>query len=266
MSLPPTVLSPADALDCAAWILSDVASRPVSKSRHQHLPLRGKHICRATPPGYCRGSDLKEQIYVAFRVLERSGQRKQDAYCTIADLAASHLGNSRRGRRTRGERDLFSKMKTVASMARQFRQGMGAAENLVNFRIGQFLWLRRAGIENSNPPDDTSASSLELRDDRRDVVVLFLKTESPNTIHDCGQQSLARQVPMLLKRFNQAPLAKFLSSLVTGFGDAISVKRKHVPGRKLLLPHRAIPLSEQSEQRAGGLEPIHLAVASYQET
>src|SRR5271170_370322 len=103
--------------------------------------------------------------------------------------------------------------------------------------------------------DDTSAS-LELRDDRRDVVVLFLKTESPNTIHDCGQQSLALQVPMLLKRFNQALLAKFLSSLVTGFGDAISVKRKHVPGREPLLPHRAIPLSEQPEQCAGGFEPI----------
>ena len=71
---------------------------------------------------------------------------------------------------------------------------------------------------------------------------------------------------MLLKRFNQAPLAKFLSLLVTGFGDPISVKRKHVPGKEFLLPHRAIPLSEQPEQRAGGLEPIHLAVASYQET
>src|ERR1700687_5281395 len=76
-----------------------------------------------------------------------------------------------------------------------------------------------------NPPDDRSASSLELRDDRRDVVVLFVKTESPNTLHDCGQQSLARQVPMLLKRFNQAPLAKFLFSLVTGLSDAIRVKR-----------------------------------------
>ena len=71
---------------------------------------------------------------------------------------------------------------------------------------------------------------------------------------------------MLLKRFNQAPLAKFLSSLVTGFGDAIRVKRKDVPGREFLFPHRAIPLSEQPEQRAGGLEPIDPAVASYQET
>lgn len=114
--------------------------------------------------------------------------------------------------------------------------------------------------------DDTSASSLELRDDRGDVVVLFLKTESPNTVHDCNQQSLARQVPMLPKRLNQATLAKFLALLVTGFGDPVSVERKHVPGRKFLLPHRAIPLSEQAEQRAGGLDPIHLAVASYQET
>src|ERR1700694_3772644 len=102
-----------------------------------------------------------------------------------------------------------------------------------------------------------SASNLELRDDRRNVVVLFLKTESPNTIHDCGQQSLARQLPMLLKRFNQAPLAKFLSPLFPAFGDPISIKRNHDPGRELLLPHRAIPLSEQPEQRAGGLEPIH---------
>ena len=118
----------------------------------------------------------------------------------------------------------------------------------------------------SSPRGDMSATNLELRDDRRDVVVLFLETEAPDPIHDCGQQSLARQVPMLLKRFNQVALAKFLSLLVTGFGDAIRVERKHIPGRKLLLPHRAIPLSEQPEQRAGGIEAIHPAVASYQQT
>ena len=115
---------------------------------------------------------------------------------------------------------------------------------------------------NSNPPDDASASSLELRDDRRDVVVLFLKTESPNTIDDCAQQSLARQVTMLLKRFNQALLAKFISLLVTGFGDSIGVKREHVPGKKLMLLYRAFPVSKQSKQCAGGIEPVHLAVAS----
>jgi hypothetical protein len=146
MPSPPTDLSPAEALDCAAWILSDVASRPVSKSKHQRLALRGKHVCKTTPPGYCRGSDLKECIYVAFRVLERSGQRKQDAYCTVADLAASHLGKSRRGRRTRGERDLFSKMKTVASMVKAFRQQRSDAESLVNFRTDRFMLFRKAGI------------------------------------------------------------------------------------------------------------------------
>jgi len=30
----------------------------------------------------------------------------------------------------------------------------------------------------------------EFRDDRRDVVVLFLRAESPHRIHDCGQQTL----------------------------------------------------------------------------
>src|ERR1700689_1329435 len=105
--------------------------------------------------------------------------------------------------------------------------------------------------------------STELRDDRCDVVVLFLRTKSPNPVHDCGQQRLARQVAMLLKRFDQAPLAKFLSSLVTRFGNAISVKRKHVPGREPLLPHRTIPVSKQPEQHTGGLEPINVAVAPH---
>ena len=74
-----------------------------------------------------------------------------------------------------------------------------------------------------------SARGLELRDDRRDVVVLFRKTELPNPIHECGRQSLAGQVTMVLQRFNQAALAKFLSVLVAGFGDAVGVKGKHVP-------------------------------------
>jgi hypothetical protein len=42
-------------------------------------------------------------------------------------------------------------------------------------------------IGKNNQPDGTSASGLELRDDRRDVVVLLLKTESLNTIYDCSQ-------------------------------------------------------------------------------
>src|SRR5271154_7171120 len=71
----------------------------------------------------------------------------------------------------------------------------------------------RDGLERSQltfyPPGNASTGSLELRDDGGDVVVLFPKTESPNAIHDCGQQSLARQVPMLLKRFEQVTLAKF---------------------------------------------------------
>jgi hypothetical protein len=143
-----------------------------------------------------------------------------------------------------------------------FRPTTGIASGLATNRPEPFRPRPRTARAMIAAP---SASSLDLSDDRRDVVVLFLRTESPNAIHDCGQQSLARQVPMLLKRFNQALLAKFLSSVVTGFGDAIGVKRKHVPRRKPLFAHRAIPLSEQPEQHAGGVEPIHLAVASYQQ-
>ena len=50
------------------------------------------------------------------------------------------------------------------------------------------LETERAG----NPHGGMSSIDSELRDDRRDVVMLFLRAESPNFIHDCGQQSLAR--------------------------------------------------------------------------
>jgi len=39
-------------------------------------------------------------------------------------------------------------------------------------------------------------SRSDLRDDRRDVVVLFLRAESSNPVHDGSQQILARQFPM----------------------------------------------------------------------
>ncbi len=92
-------------------------------------------------------------------------------------------------------------------------------------------------------------TGLELRDDCRYVVVLFLRAEAPNPIHDCSQQSLARQFSMLPQGFNQKPLAKFLSLIVTGLGDAIRVQRKHVAGKELLLPHGAIPFLEEPQQR-----------------
>ena len=34
---------------------------------------------------------------------------------------------------------------------------------------------------------DTLPTNSELRDDRGNVVALFLRTESPNLIHECGQ-------------------------------------------------------------------------------
>src|SRR5215472_12383316 len=83
-----------------------------------------------------------------------------------------------------------------------------------------------------------------LRYDRRDVVVLFVRAESSNPVHDCGQQILARQFPMLPEQFGQASLAKLFSQFVTGFGNAIGVKREHITGKEYLLSHRAIPVLE----------------------
>src|SRR4029077_1259683 len=109
-----------------------------------------------------------------------------------------------------------------------------------------------------------SLTGLELRDDCRYVVVLFLRGEAPNPIHDCGEQSLARQFPMLPQRLNQKPLTKFFSSIVTGFRDAIRVECKHVAGKELLLPHGAIPFLEESQQRAGRLKLLNVSVSSQQ--
>ncbi len=94
--------------------------------------------------------------------------------------------------------------------------------------------------------------------------LLFLRAESPNLIYDCGQQSLARQFPMLPQRFNQAPFAKFFSVLVTGFGDAIRIKRKHVARTEFLLPHGAIPLSEQTQAACWSNQAAHVTVGSQQ--
>ena len=146
MPSPTRDLSPDEALGCGIgscpmWQLARSQNRNINNCRCEGSTYAGQPL-----PVIAEVQDLKERIYVAFKVLERSGQGKQDAYCTVADLAASYLGKSRRGRPTRGERDLFSKMKTVASLVSRFRQDPGAAENLVDFRIGQFIWLRKAGI------------------------------------------------------------------------------------------------------------------------
>lgn len=58
-----------------------------------------------------------------------------------------------------------------------------------------------------------SLTDCELRDACRYVVGLFLRAEAPNSIHGCGQQSLALQFPMLLQGFNHKSLTKFLSSI-----------------------------------------------------
>jgi hypothetical protein len=44
---------------------------------------------------------------------------------------------------------------------------------------------------------------------KRNVVVLFTRAESPYLIHDCRQQFPRRQCTMPPQRFNQALFAKF---------------------------------------------------------
>ena len=136
-----------------------------------------------------------------------------------------------------------------AGLPERLRPRLSAGNRIATARamVSQVL---KTGIT-GNPHGRLSSISPELRNDRRDVVVLFLRSESPNFIHDCGQQILARELPMSPQRFHQPLLAKFFAAFVTGFGDAIRVKRKHIARRDSLLPQRAIPSFEQTQQRAG---------------
>jgi hypothetical protein len=146
----PLILSAKEALDCVTWMLSDIARRPSSTSKHQKMPLRSNHMAMYPGPGYLRGSDLSERLYVCVRVLERVGYTIRNACLEIGDKTAHLLGNSKRGRpRTiEGGRDIDSRAKAIATRVRQFALGrrQAYAAGLVDYRIDHFLFLRKAGV------------------------------------------------------------------------------------------------------------------------
>jgi len=142
----PLILSEKEALDFVAWTFSDIARRPRSTSKRQKLPLRSNHISMQPPPGYLRGSDLSERLYVCVQVLERAGYPNRKACVEVADKTKHLLGKSKRGRprRIKGEPDTDSRAKAIATRVSKFAVGRRRVyvEGLVDYRIGSFLFLR----------------------------------------------------------------------------------------------------------------------------
>jgi len=141
-----STLSEKDALDFVVWTLSDIARRPSSTTKHQKLPVRSHHMAMYPEPGYLRGSDLSERLYVCVKVLKRAGFTNRDACLEVAEKIYHILGRSRRGRprKIKGERDLDSWAKAIAARVSAFGRRHQYVAGLVDYRIGNFLFLRKA--------------------------------------------------------------------------------------------------------------------------
>jgi|GEM_PF-5084654 len=143
-----TVLTSKDVLDFVVWTLSNVARRSPSKTKHQNRPFRSEHFLMQPQPGYLRGSDLSERLFVCVKALELSGYTNKHACVTVAECCGDLVGKSKRGRRSTDtrERDLLSKAQSIRTRVNVFGRRQEYTVGLVDYRIGQFLHLRRAGV------------------------------------------------------------------------------------------------------------------------
>ena len=105
-----------------------------------------------------------------------------------------------------------------------------------------------------------------LRNDQRDVVVLFLGAELLNLGNNRVHRALRRKPAIPPQRFDEALLSELLLLRVVGFGYAVSVKRQRVSGAEPALSNRAIPFSEDPQHGCRGLEPLQSVVAAEKET
>lgn len=142
------------ALDFMRLMISEVATRTPVRGRRSLSPLIGKHSARTIQPGFFRGSDLSERVYVCFAGLTEAGYSSKNAAAELQSELGDRIGQSKRGRpRINSDaRDTLDRIRTVQAMvsafAKRVRSQHGAAdlERRVNHYIQSFLWLSRAGI------------------------------------------------------------------------------------------------------------------------
>src|SRR5438067_6005 len=86
-----------------------------------------------------------------------------------------------------------------------------------------------------------------------------------NVVHNRGQQFLRRQFTMPPQGLNQSFFSKFLSVRVERFGDAVGVERERVAGEEMTFADRAIPVLEEAQHSAVGLESHQRIITAKQE-
>ena len=82
------------------------------------------------------------------------------------------------------------------------------------------------------------------RHDHRDVVVLLIRVEPPDFIHERLQQGLRGQVAMPPQRFDEPRFSEFLAGLTERFGYAVGVEYQRISREQSAFLHRAIPFLE----------------------
>src|SRR5579863_3006555 len=67
---------------------------------------------------------------------------------------------------------------------------------------------------------------------------------------------------MPLQSFEQALFPKFLPSLVERFAHAVGVERESISWKKTTLPDRTLPPFGESQDHAGGIQPLDVVVVA----
>jgi len=75
----------------------------------------------------------------------------------------------------------------------------------------------------SEAPDSITSMGQALRDDQGDVVVLLVRTEAADFVHNRGEQFAGSKGTVAAQGFNQALFAELFAVGTKGLGDAIGV-------------------------------------------
>src|SRR5450432_2067954 len=113
-----------------------------------------------------------------------------------------------------------------------------------------------------------SAYQIELRissafgNGQRDVVVLFMSAESPDFIEHSRYDALCRQMPMAPQLVDQPLFSEFFVRVVERFGYSIGIDCQDIPTAEGSFLDPAIPVVEQAQYRARGLQAVQSVVAA----
>ena len=99
------------------------------------------------------------------------------------------------------------------------------------------------------------------RNDQGDVVALLMGAESLDLVDDQLEQPPGVSLAVPQQRLDQAVLTKFPALIVQRFGDAVCVEHQCVSREELSFLYRAVPISEEPQYGAGGIEPFKGVIA-----